>query len=85
MTNSLTLDQCRLFYSEEIRFTGNVQSPALVEAFARVPREKFLGPGPWEIASAEIRETQASYQGIASAIPHLPQKQTPLQGPGVDI
>ncbi|MGA3090052.1 MAG: rRNA adenine N-6-methyltransferase family protein [Terriglobales bacterium] len=51
----MTLEQCRLFYAEEIRFTGNIQSPALIEAFARVPREKFLGSGPWEIASAEIR------------------------------
>jgi protein-L-isoaspartate(D-aspartate) O-methyltransferase len=26
-----------------------------VEAFEQVPREKFLGPGPWEIAAAEQR------------------------------
>jgi len=51
----VTIDDCRRFYAEEIRFTANVRSPALVEAFARVPREKFLGPGPWEIASADVR------------------------------
>jgi protein-L-isoaspartate(D-aspartate) O-methyltransferase len=51
----MTIEQCRRFYSEEIRFAGNVHSPHLVEAFARVPRETFLGPGPWEIASPDVR------------------------------
>ena len=51
----MTIEDCRRFYSEEIRFTANIRSQALLEAFARVPREKFLGPGPWEIASPELR------------------------------
>jgi protein-L-isoaspartate(D-aspartate) O-methyltransferase len=51
----MNIEDCRRFYSEEIRFTANLHSDALVEAFARVPREKYLGPGPWEIASAEQR------------------------------
>ncbi|MGA2981150.1 MAG: hypothetical protein ABSD76_16290 [Terriglobales bacterium] len=55
----MTIEECRRFYSEEIRFTGNIESPALVEAFTRVPREDFLGPGPWEIASAEVRGLSA--------------------------
>jgi protein-L-isoaspartate O-methyltransferase len=55
----MTLEECRRFYADEIRFAGNVQSPALVEAFARVPRETFLGPGPWEIASADLRGLSA--------------------------
>jgi protein-L-isoaspartate(D-aspartate) O-methyltransferase len=59
MTNAIisgfTVEQYRRFYAEEIRFTGNLHSAALVEAFAQVPREDFLGPAPWEIASAEIR------------------------------
>jgi protein-L-isoaspartate(D-aspartate) O-methyltransferase len=33
-----------------------LRSDALVEAFARVPRERFLGPGPWLVAG---RVTQA--------------------------
>jgi protein-L-isoaspartate(D-aspartate) O-methyltransferase len=57
--NDMTLEDYRRFYAEEISFTGNIHSPALVEAFARVPREKFLGPGPWEIASAEMRGASA--------------------------
>jgi protein-L-isoaspartate(D-aspartate) O-methyltransferase len=49
----MRLDDCRRFYSEEIRVLANVGSPELVEAFARVPRHAFFGPGPWQIASVE--------------------------------
>lgn len=36
-------------YAESLRAAANLRSHALVEAFARVPREHFLGPGPWQI------------------------------------
>jgi protein-L-isoaspartate(D-aspartate) O-methyltransferase len=49
----MTLEECRRFYAEEVRLAAAVRSAALVEAFARVPRERFLGPGPWQIASAD--------------------------------
>jgi protein-L-isoaspartate(D-aspartate) O-methyltransferase len=39
----------RRFYAEEVRVCANVRTRALVEAFTRVRREKFLGPGPWLI------------------------------------
>ena len=55
----MTLEECRQFFAEEIRFTATVRSLALLEAFARVPREEFLGPGPWEIASADNRGLSA--------------------------
>jgi hypothetical protein len=55
----MTLEECRRFFAEEVRFTAMVRSPALVEAFARVPREHFLGPGSWEIASADKRGLSA--------------------------
>jgi protein-L-isoaspartate(D-aspartate) O-methyltransferase len=45
----MTLEDCRQFYAEEIRFAANISSPALGDAFARVPRENFLGPPPWYI------------------------------------
>jgi GNAT superfamily N-acetyltransferase len=38
-------------YAEELRFTAPIRSPAVVAAFAAVPRERFLGPGPWRILS----------------------------------
>ncbi len=51
----MTLDDCRRFYSEEVKFAANLSSPALIAAFARVPRENFLGPPPWNIGSPEQR------------------------------
>jgi protein-L-isoaspartate(D-aspartate) O-methyltransferase len=50
----MTLEDCRRFYAEEIGYAANVQSLALLTAFARVPRENFLGPGPWRIASSDL-------------------------------
>jgi protein-L-isoaspartate(D-aspartate) O-methyltransferase len=50
-----TLEDCRAFYAQEIRFAATVVTPGLVEAYARVAREKFLGPAPWQISSAEAR------------------------------
>ena len=51
----MTLDDYRRFYAEEIEQVASLTSPALVEAFARVPREQFLGPPPWHISSGEAR------------------------------
>jgi protein-L-isoaspartate(D-aspartate) O-methyltransferase len=50
----MTLDDCRLFYADEIRIAARLDSVALVAAFASVPREKFMGPGPWQIASPDM-------------------------------
>jgi len=57
----MTLDECRRFYAEEIRFVANIDSPALIEALARVPREKFLGPGPWQVALPRIKPGETAY------------------------
>jgi hypothetical protein len=43
--------QARQWYAEELRFTAHVRSWAVVDAFATVPRELFVGPGPWRILS----------------------------------
>jgi protein-L-isoaspartate(D-aspartate) O-methyltransferase len=45
------LDLARAYYAEELRGVANLQSEAVVTAFAKVPREHFLGPGPWQIKS----------------------------------
>jgi protein-L-isoaspartate(D-aspartate) O-methyltransferase len=66
----MTLEDCRAFYSQEIRFAANLSTPGLIEAFAHVPRENFLGPPPWLIGSAEARALSAvgmgqmSYQAV---------------------
>jgi protein-L-isoaspartate(D-aspartate) O-methyltransferase len=41
----------RSSYAEELRFTAHVRSPAVVTAFAAVPRERFFGAGPWRVRS----------------------------------
>jgi hypothetical protein len=41
----------RQFYAEELRAVANLQSEAVVTTFAKVPREHFLGPGPWQVFS----------------------------------
>lgn len=64
----MTLEDCRAFYAQEIRFASNVATPGLVEAFARVPREKFLGPAPWYIGSAETRGLSAAGIGQMSYV-----------------
>ena len=46
-----SIEQARQHYAEELRFTAKLGSRVVVEAFATVPRERFLGPGPWRILS----------------------------------
>ncbi len=36
-------------YAKELRDLVGIEHPALVRAFASVPREAFLGPGPWRL------------------------------------
>jgi protein-L-isoaspartate(D-aspartate) O-methyltransferase len=43
--------RARRWFAEELRHTAHVLSPAVVEAFATVPRELFAGPGPWRVLS----------------------------------
>ena len=38
-------------FADEIAAIANLKTRALVEAFAAVPREQFLPPGPWFIRS----------------------------------
>lgn len=49
----IDLDLRRRFYAEEIEAVGKLRSPALVDALATVPRERFLRPGPWTIVAEQ--------------------------------
>jgi protein-L-isoaspartate(D-aspartate) O-methyltransferase len=46
------LASTRRSYAEAIAAAANLKTPALVEALAAVPRERFLPPGPWVIIGA---------------------------------
>lgn len=39
----------RRFFAEELEAVCRLRSSALVDAFAAVPREEFLPPGPWTV------------------------------------
>jgi hypothetical protein len=41
----------RQSYAEELYFTAHIRSPAVRAAFATVPRERFVGSGPWRVRS----------------------------------
>jgi protein-L-isoaspartate(D-aspartate) O-methyltransferase len=63
------LDDCRRFYAEEIQFTANLTSPALIAALTRVPREKFLGPGPWHVGVPDMTTGSVQYIPTPDADP----------------
>jgi protein-L-isoaspartate(D-aspartate) O-methyltransferase len=37
----------RLWFAEDLRVSCHITSTAIIDALAAVPRERFLGPGPW--------------------------------------
>ena len=39
-------------FAEEIQQQGHIKSAGLIEGLATVPRENFVGPGPWKIMRA---------------------------------
>jgi protein-L-isoaspartate(D-aspartate) O-methyltransferase len=45
----MDLNLRRRFFAEELEAVGKLESSTLVDAFAAVPREQFLRPGPWTV------------------------------------
>ena len=50
---SPAVEDYRRFYAEEIAAVAGLRSQVLIKAFATVPREHFLGPGPWKLGGLE--------------------------------
>ena len=50
--------ETRRHYAEEIRATAKIASEAVVKAFAAVPREDFVGAGPWTVLSRSMGQMQ---------------------------
>jgi protein-L-isoaspartate(D-aspartate) O-methyltransferase len=67
----------RRFFAEELEAVCRLRSPALVEAFAAVPRERFLRPGPWAV----LAETDYS-GGATGGSMGAPLRLTPDADPG---
>jgi len=74
----MTIEDYRRFFAEEIRLSAHVKSKALVEAFARVRREDFLGPGPWKVASADLGVGGVVYTETADANPQHVYHNVPI-------
>ena len=49
---TVSIESARRFYAEELCRINRISSPAILAAFATVPRERFVGPGPWIIQSS---------------------------------
>jgi len=60
-----TLNDRRLLYADQLRVVAGVSSGPLLAAFATVPRERFLGEPPWQIASG-LAIQSASYRLTSS-------------------
>jgi protein-L-isoaspartate(D-aspartate) O-methyltransferase len=73
----MTLDEYRRTYAETIASNAELKTPALVDAFASIPREMFLPPGPWVVVGEDAgrapRQTPSAdprfvYENVAVAI-----------------
>jgi protein-L-isoaspartate(D-aspartate) O-methyltransferase len=46
-----SVEQARREYAEELCRRNQIASPEILGVFAKVPRERFVGPGPWIMQS----------------------------------
>lgn len=51
-SESISFESARRFYAKELCRINRISSPAILAAFSTVPRERFVGPGPWMIQSS---------------------------------
>ncbi len=49
MSAPAEIEAARERYAQEFAYTAHLTSAAVIRAFSRVPRERYLGPGPWRI------------------------------------
>ncbi|QKC95458.1 protein-L-isoaspartate O-methyltransferase family protein [Mesorhizobium sp. NZP2298] len=69
-----TIEDIRRFYARLMAANAASSDPRLEEVFASVPREAFLGPGPWTIVAGNSRVTTPSadpshiYQNVLVAL-----------------
>jgi protein-L-isoaspartate(D-aspartate) O-methyltransferase len=61
------VEEARQRFAEELRYTAHVRSSRVVAAFATVPREHFVGSGPWRVLSPM---SLAEYWTTDDARPH---------------
>lgn len=71
----MTLDDHRRAYAEKVASAAGVTTPGLRDAFATVPREAFLPPGPWLVVGEGQKPQQTPdadprhvYENVSVAI-----------------
>ncbi|HEX3916424.1 MAG TPA: methyltransferase domain-containing protein [Caulobacteraceae bacterium] len=62
-------DTARRTYARHVTFTSGADDPRLEVALAEIPREAFLGPGPWQLPVLN-RATLGAYRATPDAEPH---------------
>jgi protein-L-isoaspartate(D-aspartate) O-methyltransferase len=73
-TDSDALANCRAAYAHEVLARYGTSDPAVEAAFAKVPREAFLGPPPWSFGTggpsswARSSDPEALYQDVLVAL-----------------
>jgi len=70
----MDVDEVRRSYARQIGSRLNIQCERLVNALASVPRERFLGPGPWTVNAGaaghltEETDPRQLYQDVSVAL-----------------
>src|SRR5689334_25203007 len=73
-----TLEAARRFFGDWVAASAEASDPRIADAFASVPREDFLGPGPWYALAQRgyvrtpTADVQLLYQNIVFSL--LPDK-----------
>lgn len=49
MPRAVPLAEARRLFAKELRVVAHLRREEVVRAFAAVPRERFVGPGPWRV------------------------------------
>jgi protein-L-isoaspartate(D-aspartate) O-methyltransferase len=71
----MTVDETRAAYAQTIAAAAELTTPGLADAFAVVPREAFLPPGPWTVVGEREQPRQTAsgdprlvYENVSIAI-----------------
>src|SRR5690348_15268883 len=60
-------EEIRAQCAENLRTIANLRTDAIVEAFARIRREEFLCPPPWQVGQSQLCNAAAPFSITTSA------------------
>jgi protein-L-isoaspartate(D-aspartate) O-methyltransferase len=59
-----TLEDARRWFAEDVRIAAGIKPGLVLDAFARVPRENFIGPPPWRVGTRVHGAELIGYQTL---------------------